>query len=122
MQRAIVIVDHGSRRREANALVEEIAASLGARIPDHIVRHAHMELEPPSLADSVAECVAEGAREIAVHPYFLGPGNHTSDDIPRLAREAAATHPGVSVMVTPPIGPHPLLEEIVLERVREVLP
>ena len=34
--------------------------------------------------------VAAGAREIVVHPDFLGPGRHSREDIPRMAMEAAA--------------------------------
>lgn len=116
MQRAIVLVDHGSREPEANAVLEEVAAKVRERAPDHLVRIAHMELAAPSLAEAIAGCVADGAREIVVHPYFLAPGRHASEDIPRLAREAAAQHPDVSVRVSPPLGAHPLLAEIVLDR------
>ena len=45
---------------------------------------AHMELAKPSLAEGLARCAASGASEVVVCPYFLGPGRHTSRDIPRL--------------------------------------
>lgn len=119
MRRAIVLVDHGSREAEANAVLEEVAAQVQRRAPDRIVRFAHMELAAPSLAEAIESCVAEGAREIVVHPYFLGPGRHAGGDIPRLAREAAGRHEGVSVRVSPPLGAHPLMAEVVLERASE---
>lgn len=120
MRRAIVLVDHGSREPEANAVLEEVAARVRERAPDRMVRFAHMELAPPSLAEAIERCVAEGARDIVVHPYFLGPGRHASNDIPRLAREAAARHEGVKVRVSAPLGPHPLLADVVLERAAAV--
>ncbi len=115
--RAILLVDHGSRHAAANAQLTELAAMVQARAPDRIVRHAHLELAEPSIADAIERCVAEGAREIVVHPYFLAPGRHASRDIPRLAREAAERHMGVTVRVSPPLGLHEKLVEVVLERV-----
>ena len=86
MKRAILLVDHGSRRPEANALLEAVAELVAERVPDVIVRCAHMDLAEPDIAAGIAACAAAGADAIVVHPYFLGPGNHTTDDIPRLVR------------------------------------
>lgn len=116
MKPAIVLVDHGSRRDEANRSLERVAAWVREHAPERTVRVAHMELAPPSLADAIAACVAEGAREIVVVPYFLAPGSHSARDIPQLARDAAADHPGVPVRVTAPLGPDPALAHLVLER------
>ena len=43
-----------------------------------------MELASPSIAEGVGACAASGASELVVHPYFLGPGNHTRNDVPQL--------------------------------------
>ena len=118
MPPAIVLVDHGSRRDEANRALEELAGLVRKAAPEQRVYTAHMEIAPPSLSDAVGECVREGAAEIVVVPCFLAPGSHSREDIPRLAREAAEDYPGVSVRVTAPLGPHPKLAEIVLERLR----
>ena len=117
--RAYVIVDHGSREPEANAVVEEVAAQVGAHLGGAPVRAAHMELAAPSLAEALDACVAGGAGEVVVVPYFLAPGRHSTGDIPRLAAEAAARHPGVTVRVTEPLGVHPGLVEAVLDRLGE---
>lgn len=115
----MVLVDHGSREPEANRLLEAVAERLRARLPGRSVRVAHMELVPPGLADTIEACVAEGAREIVVHPYFLAPGRHASRDVPRIAAEAAARHPGVEVRVTAPLGLHEGIVEAVLARLSE---
>ena len=115
---AIVLVDHGSRLAEANQVLEDVAAELRERLPGQRVWVAHMELAPPSLAEAIDGCVAEGAEEVVVHPYFLAPGRHSTRDIPRLAEEAAARHPALRIRVTPPLGVHAGLVEAVLERVR----
>jgi sirohydrochlorin ferrochelatase len=120
VKRAILLVDHGSRRPEANAQLEALAERLRRRVPDQVVAIAHMELAEPTVAQGLAACVAAGAAEIVVHPYFLGPGSHTTHDIPRLVAEAAGRHPGVSVRVSEPLGLHEKIVDVVLERVKEV--
>ncbi len=83
--------------------------------PAIVVEAAHMELARPSIEDGLQACVAAGAREIVVHPYLLAPGRHASEDLPRRVGEVAARL-GVPVRVTDPLGVHPLLAEVVLER------
>ena len=119
MTRAILLVDHGSRLPEANALLERLTAQVAERAPDAIVRCAHMDLAEPDVAAGIAACAAAGAEEIVVHPYFLGPGSHTTRDIPRLVREAAASHPGVRVRISDPLGLHPKLVDVILDRIDE---
>ena len=119
MRRAVLLVDHGSRRREANAVLEEVAARLRARLPDRIVAFAHMDLAEPTVALGIAGCVAKGATEIVLHPYFLAPGSHSTEDILRLAQTALAAHPQVTLRVTSALGVHEKLVEVVLERVLE---
>jgi sirohydrochlorin ferrochelatase len=116
---AILLVDHGSRRPEANDQLREVAARLRARDPDRVVRIAHLELAKPTIAEGIADCVAAGAREIVVHPYLLAPGRHSRDDIPAEAERAARQHPGVRVRVSAPLGLHEKLVDVVLERIEE---
>jgi sirohydrochlorin ferrochelatase len=119
VKRAILLVDHGSRRPEANAQLEAVAAEVAKRAPDVFVTCAHMELAPPDIAAGIAACAGAGADAVVVHPYFLAPGRHTTRDIPRLVREAAALHPGLDVRVSEPLGLHPKLVEVVLDRVAQ---
>jgi sirohydrochlorin ferrochelatase len=116
---AIVLVDHGSRRPEANEQLDEIARRIRTRDPDRIVRVAHMEIASPSLAEAIAECVEAGATEIIVHPYLLAPGRHSQEDIPAQAAAAATRHAGLTVRVSEPLGLHDALVDVVLQRVAE---
>jgi sirohydrochlorin ferrochelatase len=117
----LVIVDHGSRREESNAQIVALAEAIAAARPELLVEPAHMELAEPSLAAAFANCVARGARLVVVHPYFLAPGSHWDRDIPALAAQAAKSHPGVRYLVTAPLGPHPLLMQIVFDRFEQCL-
>lgn len=116
MPTALLLVDHGSRRPEAHESLMSMAALLQNMRPDLIIRAAHMELAAPDIAEGVADCIRAGAREIVVFPFMLAPGRHAAEDIPRLAAEAIAAHPGTTLRVADPLGVHAKLAEIVLER------
>ena len=115
--KAILLIDHGSVRAEANHMLE-CMASLVQHLAGSaaIVGYAHMELAEPSIAAGVAECVTRGAREIIAFPYMLSPGKHSVNDIPRMVAAAVADFPGVTVQVTSAFGVHEKLAEVVLAR------
>jgi sirohydrochlorin ferrochelatase len=120
MTTGIIIVDHGSRREESNRMLEQIAALFAQRFAEthEIVEPAHMELAEPSIATAYARCVARGATRIVVTPFFLGPGKHWTQDIPRLTAEAAAKFPRTSYHVTPTLGIDELILELLNKRVQ----
>jgi len=114
---AILIVDHGSRRRESNAQLEALAERVRVRDPERFVTIAHMDLAEPSIAAGLAACAEAGVSEIVVHPYFLGPGHHTQRDIPHLVDEARRQHPEIVVRISAPLGLDDRIVDIVLERI-----
>jgi sirohydrochlorin ferrochelatase len=115
--RALLLVDHGSRAAEANESLEKVAALVRERVGAGIVvAVAHMEIAPPTVAEAVADLASQGAKEIVVVPYFLAPGRHSRQDIPALVTEAGAAHRGILFVMAEPLGPHPLLAELVLSR------
>ncbi len=117
----IVIVDHGSRRSESNDLLLKVAEAFQASTGLSIVEPAHMELAEPSIRTAFDRAVARGARLIVVHPYFLSPGRHWRHDIPELVADAASRHAGVRHLVTAPLGLHPLMLQIMQDRIRYCL-
>jgi sirohydrochlorin ferrochelatase len=115
--KGILLVDHGSRKREANEMLgsmEELVQAMAGT--DVVVRHAHMELAEPTIAQGFASCVHAGANEVIVFPYMLSPGRHSTSDIPRMVAEVAINHPGITFSVTPPFGIHEKLGDIILAR------
>ncbi|MFI4860557.1 MAG: CbiX/SirB N-terminal domain-containing protein [Phycisphaerales bacterium JB063] len=117
----VVIVDHGSRRAESNAMLEAFVEMFIAERPEYrIVEPAHMELAEPSIATAVERCVQRGARHVAVCPYFFAPGKHWHKDIPELAKDAAE-QAGVPWVVTAPIGLTPLMVDVIDSRLQHCL-
>ena len=115
--RAILLIDHGSVKSEANHMVSCMANLLQHVVgADVIVRHSHMELAEPSIAQGFAECVRAGATEVIAFPYMLSPGKHVTRDVPRLVGEAAREFPEVSYRVTGAFGVHEKLAELIALR------
>ena len=118
---AVVVVDHGSRRAGSNEAFEAFVRSTAGRLPYPVVEPAHMELGEPSIATAVERCVARGATTLVVAPWFLGPGSHWDRDLPAQTAEAVGRHAGVRWLVAAPLGPDPLLLDLVDERVGRCL-
>ena len=117
---ALLIVDHGSRKQNANDMLPAVARLVRQMSSFTIVHYAHMELAEPTIQQGFDACVAEGAEEVIVHPYFLSPGRHSTSDIPRMVAEAAQKYPQVTFQVTEPLGLHPKIGEIILERIQNL--
>jgi sirohydrochlorin ferrochelatase len=117
----VIVVDHGSRRDESNELLLQVAQQFADATGISIVEPAHMELAEPSIDTAFSRCVARGAAMVVVFPYFLLPGRHWNDDIPRLTAAAARKHLGVRYLVTAPFGLHPLMAEVMRQRIEHCL-
>lgn len=117
-KKALIVVDHGSTVNEANDLLVKITELIRSdnSCDFDLVRHCHMELAEPTISQAFDECVAEGAGHIVVHPYFLAPGQHSTQDIPDMVKAASSKHKGVTYTVTEPLGIHKKIVEVVLER------
>ncbi|KAF0245173.1 MAG: Sirohydrochlorin [Planctomycetota bacterium] len=120
--KALILVDHGSKLPEANALLEQVAERVRARGGFDVVKASHMELAPPTIGESFDACVAAGATDVTVAQFFLGPGRHSTLDIPRLAQDAAKRHSAVAWRVTEPLGLSDRIVDALLDRVREARP
>jgi sirohydrochlorin ferrochelatase len=115
--KGILIVDHGSQKREANEMLGSVADLIQKMAgPEVVVRYAHMELAQPDIAAGFSSCVQSGATDVTVFPYMLSPGRHSTADIPRMVANVAKGFPNVSFSVTPAFGLHEKLAEVVLER------
>ena len=74
LDRAVILVDHGSRAEAANLQLDEAAAMLADRLPGRRIVTAHMELAEPGLPEAIDSCIVEGVREITVGPVVPGCG------------------------------------------------
>lgn len=118
---AIILIDHGTRHPSPDDPLGQLAAMVSAAT-GALVFPAHLAGEGPSLPAAVDRAVAEGARHIVVCPCFLFAGRHAGQDIPSLVAEARRRHASVTILIAPPLGPDPLLAELLARRARPLLP
>jgi sirohydrochlorin ferrochelatase len=62
----------------------------------------------------LARCVAGGATEIVVFPYFLAAGTHVVSDIPEAVETFRAEHPDVTLRLTQHLGASETLPTAIL--------
>ncbi len=98
----LVVVAHGSRDPAALRTVRALLRRVQRYRPRLTVRLGHIEIEQPSLTDTLASL--GGGRAVLV-PLLLGPGHHITHDLPA----AAAAAPRLRTTIAAPLGPHPLL-------------
>lgn len=116
---AVLFLGHGSRAPEANEAMYRVMEAFRRRSGYRIVEAGFMELNPPSIEEGVAACVRQGAQRVLVIPYFLHLGMHVRQDLPAVIEACRRRHPQVEFVFGPHIGFHPLLVDILLDRVRE---
>ncbi len=103
---AVVLAAAGSSDPRALADVERIAADLAGRLPVP-VRVAYVSAAYPRVPEAVAALRAEGFRHVAVASFLLADGFF----------HRSLAQAGADVM-TRPLGAHPALARLVLERYR----
>lgn len=119
MPTAVLLIAHGSRRAKANQDLVEVADQLRLGGEYAIVVPSYLELAEPSIPGGAAQCVELGADEVRMLPYFLSAGSHVTRDLERFRTELTASHPDVKFVLCPPLGLHPLMLDIVKDRLRE---
>ncbi|MEV4561303.1 sirohydrochlorin chelatase [Kitasatospora sp. NPDC049285] len=105
----VVLAASGSRDPDAARDTEAQAALLAARL-GVTVRPGYVTAAGPSVAAAVAELSDDGRHRVAVASYFTAPG-----DFARLAAAAGAA------LTSAPLGDHPLLARLVLDRYQSFL-
>ena len=120
MTDALLLIAHGSRHAEANADLRSAAEELRRR-GHGIVVASFLELAEPGIDEGGARCVGRGAQRVVLQPYFLSSGVHVRRDLAAARDRLAARFPKMEFRLAEPLGRHPLLLDVVMERAREAL-
>jgi sirohydrochlorin ferrochelatase len=115
--RHLLIVAHGSRRQTSNDEVRALGDRVrGLRDPNiDRVEVAFLELAEPTIPEGLARCVADGAREIIVFPYFLAAGTHVAADIPEALDAFRERHPDIKLRLASHLGASSALPMTILD-------
>jgi sirohydrochlorin cobaltochelatase len=125
----LLLAAHGTRDQAGvagfNALAERVAA-LAARDGTRVAG-GFIELSLPPLREAVTALAGTAlaghtpANMVAV-PLMLSAAGHAKGDIPAALARERTRHPGLSWTYARPLGPHPVLLDLLAARISEVAP
>ncbi len=118
MEPALLLIAHGSRQPEANADLVHVVEQL-RQAGRMIVEASYLELAEPNIDEGGARCEAQGTECVVLLPYFLSAGVHVLRDLTAARDRLAARFPHVEFRLAEPLGRHPLLLDVVMDRARE---
>ena len=120
--KALLLVAHGSRRKQSNDEVIVIAEKLKQRCAnDYDIVHAgFLELADTLIPDGIKHCVDDGATAITVLPYFLNSGRHVVEDIPHEVNQTKPNYPDVSIKIAPHLGASDLMMDLLMTCANDV--
>jgi sirohydrochlorin cobaltochelatase len=117
---ATVVVGHGSRVPESNRAFLDFVKAARARAAG-MLEGAFIELAEPTIPQALEVAVRAGAREVIVAPFLLLAAGHAKSDIPLHIAAARARFPDIRFTQAAPLGVHPLMVEILSDRVAQTI-
>jgi sirohydrochlorin ferrochelatase len=117
----LLLVAHGSRHAEANDDLHHLAAELRRRGSHGAVETAFLEIAEPTIDQAALRCVEQQVARVILVPYFLSAGVHVQRDLAAARQRLAERYPQVEFLLAEPLGRHPLLIDMVIERAQEVM-
>ncbi|PTX64569.1 sirohydrochlorin cobaltochelatase [Melghirimyces profundicolus] len=115
---AVLMVGRGSSDPVANSNFFKLARMLWERTTYETVESSFIGLTHPRLEQGIDRCLRLGAKRVLVLPYFLFTGK-LYKRIAKITREHREKHPSVDFKLTRHFGLHPLVLEVLEQRVAE---
>ena len=119
MKRGLLIIDRGSREREASEELEIICKGLKEKGDYVFTDFCFLEVEPPYIEDGISKCLKEDIDSLTIVPYFLYPGKKVKNAVTEVMKYQKNTD--VKFVVTKPMSMHKTLVEIVENRIETTL-
>ena len=122
--KALLIVAHGSRRKDSNDEVRRLANRIRENSGPafDFVLCAFLEISSPQVDSAITDLIIDGATEITVFPHFLSAGTHVANDIPRIIGEERANHPAVHFDILPHLGALQGIRSLILSHIYNSTP
>jgi sirohydrochlorin cobaltochelatase len=112
-------VAHGSKDDGAQQVVRELLAATERMRSGLRTAPAYIDNASPSIAAAITQLVEEGVDDIAVVPLLLTPASHSKSDLAASVQAARRAHPRVRFRYGRPLGPHPVLVDVLAVRLAE---
>ncbi|MCK9202420.1 MAG: precorrin-8X methylmutase [Gallionella sp.] len=118
-QFGIVIAGHGSRDADGIREFEQLVELVRERAPQHTVSHGYLEFAGPTIDQAIADQLNADAKQIVMVPGILLAATHAKNDLPSELLTFAREHPDIDFHFGAPMGLHPLLLQLVQQRIVE---
>jgi len=120
--KALLLVAHGSRRKQSNDEVVLLAEKLKRQCSQQysIVNAAFLELADVLIPDGIKQCATEGATSIVVLPYFLNSGRHVIEDVPGIVEDCIGQYPDIKISLAPHLGASDLMMDLIISSAESV--
>lgn len=115
----LLVVAHGSRDPRHAATVHALTERVRALRPGLRVETGFLEFNAPSVPRVLERLAAEGAEDVVTLPLLLTRAFHAKSDIPSVLREARTRLPRMRVRQAEVLGPSPLLNAALEQRLYE---
>lgn len=119
VKKSLLIVAHGSRRQRSNDSVKQLSKQVAELSGEQFmtVDCAFLELAKPSIESGIDRSIAEGAEEVIVMPYFLSPGLHVVEDVPKIVAAKQQEYPEITIKLSAYLGAAPSMAGLILDTV-----
>lgn len=114
----LLVIGRGSSDPEANAKLCQIADQLGETLGFGGVETAYTAVARPSIVDALAQESLLGFKQVLVLPYLLFSGQLVAQ-IRATVVAHQSTHSDRKMVLAPHLSHHPLLVQIILERLKQ---
>jgi len=115
LKRGLLLIDRGSREREASEELEVICAGIKAKGDYIFTDFCFLEVEPPYIEDGIKKSLEQCIESLTIVPYFLYPGKKVKLAVSDVMKFQKGT--GVKFVVTKPMSMHKTLINLVENRI-----
>ena len=119
MTAVLLGVAHGSKDPEAQDVVRALLEGAAAQRPGLEVADAYVDNASPSVRNRLQELADRGVDDVVVLPLLLTPASHSKTDVAASVQAARLAHPGMRLRYGRPLGPHPVLVDVLAQRLAE---
>ncbi len=119
MKRGLLLIDRGSREREASEELEVICNGLMEKGNYVFTDYCFLEVEPPYIEDGIKKSLKQDIESLTIVPYFLYPGKKVKLAVSNVMEFQKDTD--VKFVVTKPMSMHKTLVTLVDNRISAAL-
>jgi sirohydrochlorin cobaltochelatase len=112
-------VAHGSRDPASQQVVAALLDGAAARRPALRAEPAYIDNASPSVRAALARLAEDGVDDVVVVPLLLTPASHSKTDVAASVQTGRLAHPGMRLRYGRPLGPHPVLVDLLDRRLGE---